>query len=115
MTVTSMEAIPAIALITDIPVMALAIDIFVIVLSLKSPFLDNSFLLLESLLYIYYPLQFKKDPAKVLALLDSSSEVNAKTPAYAAKLGFKVQLTNINNQNIDGSTLENFGIVLASF
>ena len=37
------------------------------------------------------------------------------TPGYAAKLGLKVRLTHLQAQKIDGSTLEMFGMVLASF
>lgn len=37
------------------------------------------------------------------------------TSAYTAKLGLKTQLTYIEAQKIDGSTLETFEIVLASF
>ena len=37
------------------------------------------------------------------------------SPAYAAKLGLKVQKTDIGAQKIDGSTLETFGMILADF
>ena len=37
------------------------------------------------------------------------------TPAYASRLGLRVHRTNIGAQKIDGSTLETFGMVLASF
>ena len=37
------------------------------------------------------------------------------TPAYASRLGLRVQRTNIGAQKIDGSTLKTFGMVLASF
>ena len=37
------------------------------------------------------------------------------TPGYASKLGLKVRPTNVEAQKIDGSTLETFGMVLASF
>ena len=37
------------------------------------------------------------------------------TPGYASKLGLKVRPTNVGAQKIDGSTLETFGMVLASF
>lgn len=56
-----------------------------------------------------------KDQTKIQALLDSNSEVNVMTLAYAAKLDLKVQLTNIGAQKIDGSNFYIFGIVLASF
>ena len=34
---------------------------------------------------------------------------------YASELGLRVHQTNVEAQKIDGSTLETFGIVLASF
>ena len=51
----------------------------------------------------------------MLALIDSESEVNTMTPAYASKLDLIVCLTNVKVQKFDGSTLETFGIVLTSF
>ena len=51
---------------------------------------------LDKVPYICSPVQFRKDKNKdILALLDSGSEVNAMTPAYAAHLGFKVKITNV--------------------
>ena len=64
---------------------------------------------------IRYPIRFKKSEVQVQALLDSGSEVNAMTPGYASKLGLKVRPTDVGAQKIDGSTLETFGMVLASF
>ena len=37
------------------------------------------------------------------------------TPAFASKLGLKVCSTDVKAQKIDGSTLQTFGMVLASF
>ena len=66
--------------------------------------------------YIHYPMQFQKDKGKdVLALLNFESEVNAKTLAYATQLGLKVQKTDIGAQKIDGSSLETYSIVIATF
>ena len=62
---------------------------------------------------VHYPIRFKKK--EVQALIDSGSEVNAMTPAYAAKLGLGVRETDIGAQKIDGSTLDTFGMVLADF
>ena len=42
---------------------------------------------LERIPCIHYLVQFKKDMAKVRALIDSRSEVNTIAPAYAKKLG----------------------------
>ena len=64
---------------------------------------------------IHYPVQFRKDPNGTQALLDSGSEVNAMNPAYASRLGLRVHRNDIGAQKIDGSTLETFGMVLASF
>ena len=48
-------------------------------------------------------------------MLDSGSEVNAMSPAYAEKLGLKIQKINLGAQKIDGSALETFKMVIADF
>ena len=50
----------------------------------------NKKLTLKRVPCIHYPLRFWKDTAGVRALVDLGSEVNTMTPAYTAKLGFKV-------------------------
>ena len=50
---------------------------------------------LERILCICYPLRFRKDIADIRALIDSNSELNAMTPAYASKLDLKVHHTII--------------------
>ena len=77
--------------------------------------MEDTSLALDRVPCIHYPLRFRKDTAEVKALIDSGSEVNAMTPTYAAKLGLKVRHTDVGAQKIDGSTLETFGMVLASF
>ena len=62
---------------------------------------------------VYYLIWFKKK--EVQALINSDSEVNAMTPAYASRLSLWVYHTNIGAQKIDGFTLETFGMVLVSF
>ena len=37
------------------------------------------------------------------------------TPAYAKKLGFRTQRTDVGAQKIDGSLLETYGMVIAAF
>ena len=69
---------------------------------------------------IYYPVQFQEDQRQggqkqVRALLNSGSEVNAMSPAYAEKLGLKTWMTNVGAQKIDGSTFKTFGMVIADF
>ena len=73
-------------------------------------------LVLKRVPCIQYPVQLKKDAyeTQVQALIDSGSRVNAMVPAYVLKLDLKVHLTNVGAQKIDGSTLETFGMVLAS-
>ena len=70
---------------------------------------------LERIFYIYYPVQFKKDTTEVQALIDSGSKVNTMAPAYAKKLGFRVQKTNVGAQKINRSILKIFGMVIAGF
>ena len=65
---------------------------------------------------ICYPIQFRKDKGKdVLALLDFGSEVIAMTLAYTSHLGLKLKVTNVGAQKIDGSSLANYGMVIAAF
>ena len=71
---------------------------------------------LDKVLFICYPVQFRKDNGKdVLALLNSGSKVNAITLAYAAYLGFKIRVTDVGAQKIDGSSLTTYGMVIAVF
>ena len=70
---------------------------------------------LERVAYIHYLLRFHKDTTGVRALIDSSSEMSAMSPAYTLKLSLKVHHIDIGAQKIDGSTLKTFGMVLASF
>ena len=70
---------------------------------------------LERVPYIHHLLHFQKNLREIRVLIDLSSEVNAMTPAYAAKLGLRVRETNIGAQKIDGSTFDTFGMVLANF
>ena len=62
---------------------------------------------------IHYPVQFQEE--QVRALLDSGSEDNAMSPAYAKKLGLKTWKTNVGAKKIDDSALETFGMVIADF
>ena len=65
---------------------------------------------------IHYPVQFQGDQAgEVRALIDSGSEVNAMTPAFAARLGLSVRPTGIGAQKIDGSALRTYGMAIAGF
>ena len=45
---------------------------------------------LERVLYIHYPVQFKKDKTQVQALVNSESEVNAMHPSFAKQLGLPI-------------------------
>lgn len=69
--------------------------------------------ILEIVSGIYYLVQFKNN--KIKALIDLESKVNAITPAFATKLGFKVFFTNVRTQKIDRFNLKMFRMVLASF
>lgn len=71
---------------------------------------------LARVLYIHYPFYFHKNKKnKVQVLINSSSEVNAITPAYASKLGFKIRRTNVRAQKINGFIFKIFEMVLARF
>ena len=61
-------------------------------------------------------MQFQKDKrATIWVLINSSSKVNAMTPAYAKQLGFQVQKTDVEAQKIDGSSIRTFEMVIAGF
>ena len=61
-------------------------------------------------------MQFRKDKGTTIcALINSGSEVNAMTPAYAKKLGLRIWKTDVGAQKIDGSSLDTFKMVIASF
>ena len=62
---------------------------------------------------IRYPVQFQAQQVK--ALIDSGSEVNAMTPAFAAKLGLSTRPTGVGAQKIDGSLLATYGMAVAAF
>ena len=64
---------------------------------------------LERVPYVHYLLCFWKDTTDVRVLIDSSSEVNAMTPAYASKLGLRARHTDIEAQKIDSSTRNSSG------
>lgn len=50
---------------------------------------------LKCVLYIQYPIKFKKSNIEVQALMDSGSEINAMTPAYTVVFGLFVYFTDI--------------------
>lgn len=62
---------------------------------------------------IQYPAQFQAQ--QVAALINSVSEVNTMTPAFATKLGLSIRPTGVGAQKIDGSPLATYGIVVTSF
>ena len=64
---------------------------------------------------VHYPVQFRKDSSEIKALIDSGSEVNAISPAYANKLGLRIRKTDVGAQKIDGSSLDIFGMIIAGF
>ena len=71
---------------------------------------------LDTIPCICYLVQFHKDKGKdVLALFDSSNEVNAMTLAHAAHLGLKVKVTHVGVQKINGSLLVTYSMVIAAF
>ena len=72
-------------------------------------------MILDWVLCIYYPIQFRKDKETIQALIDPGSKVNAITPTYAKKLGLRTQKTDIGAQKIDRSSLDIFGMVIAGF
>ena len=71
----------------------------------------------ERVLCIWYPIQLrrKNDEYKdkdTRALIDLGSKVNAIHPAYTTKLGLHARKIDVGIQNIDGSHLNTFRIVI---
>lgn len=58
---------------------------------------------------------FKSNQNETRALIEPGSEANAMHLACAAKLGLSIRKTDVGAQKIDGTTLETFGKVIASF
>ena len=52
-------------------------------------------IILDQILCIYYPVQFRKNKKTIWALINFNSELNAITPAYAKKLDLWTQRTDI--------------------
>ena len=72
--------------------------------------------ILDQVPCIRYPVQFRKDKRTTIqALINSGDKVNAMIPAYAKKLGLRTRKTNIGAQKIDGSSLETYGMIIATF
>ena len=71
---------------------------------------------LDRISYTFYPIQFHKDKSKdVLTLLNSTSELNAMTPAYPTHLGLKMRVTNVGTKTNNEFSLATYGIVIAAF
>ena len=63
-----------------------------------------------------YFLQLQKEKGKdILALINSDCKVNAITLIYTAKLGLKVQKTDIDTQKINNTSLETYGMAITAF
>ncbi len=67
---------------------------------------------LERVSCIWYPVTFKN---KTEVLLDSESEVNIISQAFAQQLGLKIRKTNVRAQKINSTTLETYGLVVSTF
>ncbi len=67
---------------------------------------------LERVPCIWYLVTFK-DQTEVL--LDSGSDVNAMSQAFAQQLSLKIRKSNVGAQKIDGTTLETYEIVVSTF
>lgn len=63
--------------------------------------------------FIYYPVLFKEE--WIIVLIKLGSDVNAMNPTFTKKLDLWVQQIKISTQKINGSILEIFGMVIASF
>ena len=58
---------------------------------------------------------FHIDKEAIGAPIYSGSKVSTMTPAYAKKLDLRIWRTDVRAQNIDGSSLDMFEMVIAGF
>ena len=65
--------------------------------------------------YNWYSITFWRKSVPVLALFNSSSEVNAIHPTFAQELRLPIRPTDVEAQKIDGATLDIYGMVFAAF
>ena len=73
-------------------------------------------MILDQVLCLHYLVQSTKNKeATIQALIDSGSEVNAMTLAYAKELSLWTSKTDVGAQNIDELSLDTFGILIAGF
>lgn len=72
-------------------------------------------LLFKYMSYILYSLCFKNKKSNIEVLINSGSELNALNIAYAKKLGFQNQITDVDTQKIDNSSLTTYKIVIVRF
>ena len=72
--------------------------------------------ILDRVQCIHYQVRFQKDKqATIQALINSGSEVNAMTPAYAKQLGTQTRKTDVGAQKINRSSLDTFEMVVTGF
>ena len=80
------------------------------------PTQEGKKIILDQVSCIHYPVQFRKDKGVTIStLINSGSEVNAMTLAYAKKLGLQTWKTDVKDQKIDGSLLQTYKMVIATF
>ena len=65
---------------------------------------------LAPVLYIYYPMNFRKK--SVFALLDSYCEINAIYPTFTKKLDLLIRSTDNGGQKINGIILDTYRMIL---
>ena len=64
---------------------------------------------------IRYPVTFRKKAMPVWMFFDLSSKCNAIHLTYAKKLDLPIRPTNVEEQKINSTTLDTFGMVVAAF
>ncbi len=67
---------------------------------------------LEQIPCIWYLVTFKDHTE---AMLDTKSEVNVMSQAFAYQLGLRIRKTNVEAQKIGGTTLKIYGMVVSTF
>lgn len=96
-------------------VLVTSMSVFEVCKKVYISFATQYTLLLKRMLYIYYQVQFKKNPVKIQILLNFASKINAIILIYIAKLSIKIKSTNIGVQKANIFIFKIFEIVFNTF
>ena len=65
--------------------------------------------------YIHHLVQIKRDTTQVQTLINSKNEINIIYPTFTKQLGLPIQPIDVRAQKVNGTILDIYGIVVATF